>query len=71
MSPINNKIETSIDTKILKFIKIKSKVVKRKDIEVPDHVLLGLIFGIIRGPRKDLPNINAIVSFRNEIKNNR
>ena len=57
MSPINNKIETSIDTKILKFIKIKSKVVKRKDIEVPDHVLLGLIFGIIRGPRNDLPDI--------------
>jgi hypothetical protein len=43
--------------KTLKFIKIKSKAVKKKDIEVPDHVLLGLIFGIIRGPRNDLPEI--------------
>ena len=54
--------------KILKFIKTKSKVVKKKDIEVPDHVLLGLIFGKIRGPRKDLPDIYAIVSLKNEIK---
>ena len=34
----------------IKIQKIKSKVVKKKDIEVPDHVLFGLIFGIIRGP---------------------
>ena len=43
--------------KILKFIKIKNRVVKKKDVKVPDHVLLGLIFGIIRGPRKDLPDM--------------
>ena len=39
--------------KILKFKKIKIKlVVNKKDIEVPDHVFFGLIFGNNKGPFK-------------------
>ncbi len=40
-------------------------------MSVPDHVLLGLIFGKIRGPLKNLPDIYAMVSLKKEIKNNK
>ena len=44
-----------IEIKILKFIKNNKNVVDKKDIEVPDHVLFGLIFGKMRGPPMNLP----------------
>tara|TARA_B100000989_G_C19512398_1_gene459802 strand:- start:1659 stop:1790 length:132 start_codon:yes stop_codon:yes gene_type:complete len=39
-----------------------------KDIKVPDHVLLGLIEGIINGPFISFPKIYASVSFKKDIK---
>ena len=60
-----------IDIIILKFNVNKSKVVNEKDIVVPDQVLFGLTLGKIRGPRKYLPEINATVSLKKEIKNNK
>tara|TARA_B100001939_G_C16675014_1_gene501911 strand:- start:182 stop:373 length:192 start_codon:yes stop_codon:yes gene_type:complete len=57
ISPKKRDIEKIIDIKILKFIKYKKSVVHKKDIEVPDQVLFGLILGKIRGPPKNLPKI--------------
>tara|TARA_Y100000996_G_C22493243_1_gene631135 strand:+ start:767 stop:982 length:216 start_codon:yes stop_codon:yes gene_type:complete len=45
----------------------KSNDKKNEEI-VPLHVFLGLIFGIINGPLKVLPNKYAEVSFKKEIK---
>tara|TARA_B000000565_G_C23479560_1_gene259337 strand:- start:251 stop:442 length:192 start_codon:yes stop_codon:yes gene_type:complete len=38
---------------------------------VPDHVFLGLIDGIIKGPLKILPKIYALVSLKKENKKQR
>lgn len=69
MSPINNDIERIMDRKKLKFNINSNNVDKTKDIEVPDQVLFGLIFGKIKGPAKYRPVIKAIVSLKKEIKN--
>ena len=37
-------------------------------MSVPDHVLFGLIFGKIRGPLKNLPEIYATVSLKKATK---
>ena len=57
ISPKKSDIEKIIDIKILKFIKYNKKVVQKKDKEVPDQVLFGLILGKISGPPKNLPKI--------------
>lgn len=36
------------------------------DINVPDHVFLGLIEGNIKGPLIKLPKIYALVSFKKD-----
>ena len=56
-SPKKNIEATKIDKN-----KLKSNInniidVKTKEITVPDHVLLGLMWGIILGPFNKLPNI--------------
>ena len=38
---------------------------------MPDHVFLGLIDGIIKGPLKSLPKIYALVSLKKENKKQR
>ena len=38
---------------------------------MPDHVFLGLIEGIIKGPLKRLPNMYAVVSLKKENKKQR
>tara|TARA_A100001015_G_C14458970_1_gene507163 strand:- start:232 stop:366 length:135 start_codon:yes stop_codon:yes gene_type:complete len=43
--------------KILKLKNKRSDVVAIKEIDVPDHVFFGLIFGKMRGPLKYLPKI--------------
>ena len=60
-----------MDIKILKFIINNNNVVDKKDIDVPDQVLFGLILGIIRGPRKNFPKTYATVSLKKDIKNNK
>ena len=56
ISPINRDKETIIEMKILKFIYNKSTVLEKNDMEVPDHVFLGLILGKIKGPDNNLPD---------------
>tara|TARA_B100000886_G_scaffold12544_1_gene8130 strand:+ start:4794 stop:5024 length:231 start_codon:yes stop_codon:yes gene_type:complete len=68
ISPRNKKIEIHIDKKILKLKKNKRNVVAKKDIDVPDHVFLGLMLGTIRGPPRDLPKMYAIVSLKKDIR---
>ena len=53
--------------KISKLKNNKSNVVAIKEIEVPDQVFFGLIFGKIRGPFKYLPKMYATVSLKKEI----
>mgnify|MGYP007000189713 CR=1 len=57
ISPINKKIEINIEIKISKLKNNRSNVVAMKEIDVPDQVFFGLIFGKIRGPLKYLPEI--------------
>tara|TARA_A100001015_G_scaffold298172_1_gene380570 strand:+ start:480 stop:653 length:174 start_codon:yes stop_codon:yes gene_type:complete len=57
MSPINKKIEITIETKISKLKNNRSNVVAIKEIDVPDQVFFGLIFGNMRGPLKYVPKI--------------
>ena len=57
ISPINRNIEIIIEIKILKLNNIKRIVAAIKDMDVPDHVFFGLIFGKMRGPFIDLPAI--------------
>ena len=68
ISPINRNKEIIIEIKILKLNNIKRTVVAIKDIDVPDHVFFGLIFGNMSGPFINLPAIYAIVSLKNEVK---
>ncbi len=42
-----------------------------EDITVPDHVFLGLIDGIIKGPLKRFPKIYALVSLKKDNKKHR
>ena len=39
----------------------------KKDDNVPDHVLFGLILGTINGPPNDFPTMYATVSFKKEM----
>ena len=57
ISPINKKIEINIEIKISKLKNNRNNVVAMKEIDVPDQVFFGLIFGKIRGPLKYLPEI--------------
>ena len=57
ISPINRNIEIIIEIKILKLNNIKRIVAAIKDMDVPDHVFFGLIFGKMRGPFIDFPAI--------------
>ena len=57
ISPQKIDIDRTIDKKILKFIRIKSKVLNKNDTEVPDQVLFGLILGKILGPPTNLPEM--------------
>ena len=66
ISPKKKEIETNIQNKISYWKYSIIKNVKRVDKEVPDHVFLGLILGIIKGPLKNFPLKKAIVSFINE-----
>ena len=60
------------DKKEINIENLKKKYNKQneitKDDKVPDQVLFGLIFGIIRGPLIKLPKIYAVVSLINETK---
>ena len=71
ISPINRKIEITIEIRISKLKVKRSNVVAKKEIEVPDQVFFGLIFGKIRGPLKNLPETYATVSLKKEIKINK
>ena len=44
---------------------------RNEDITVPDHVFLGLMDGIIKGPLKILPKIYALVSLKKDNKKQR
>ena len=55
MSPKNKDKASTQEFKIEKFNLYNKKNVNINDIEVPDHVFLGLIEGIISGPFKTLP----------------
>ena len=44
---------------------------RNEDIKVPDHVFLGLIDWIIKGPLKRLPKIYALVSLAKDNKKQR
>ena len=68
ISPINKKIEINIEIKISKLKNNRSNVVAMKEIDVPDQVFFGLIFGNMSGPFINLPAIYAIVSLKNEVK---
>ena len=69
ISPINRKIDIVAERKISNFKKNNKDVDKTNEIIVPDHVFLGLIFGIINGPPIDLPKIYAVVSLKKEMNN--
>ena len=56
--------------KISKLKNNRSNVVDIKEIEVPDQVFFGLIFGKISGPFKYFPKIYATVSLKKEININ-
>ena len=55
ISPKNKLIAEIIDRRILKFNNNKINDVAKKEINVPDQVLFGLILGIINFPAKNLP----------------
>lgn len=66
MSPRKNETETiNENIKLYSKNNIIKKVIE-EDINVPDHVLLGLIFGTIKGPLKNFPLKKARVSFMKE-----
>ncbi len=67
ISPMNRKIDINSDKIKLIFNKNNTKVDKNIEITVPDHVLLGLILGIINGPLIFEPKIYATVSLKKEI----
>ena len=56
--------------KILKLKINKRNVEAKKEIEVPDQVFFGLIFGKMRGPFNNLPETYATVSLKKEISIN-
>ena len=60
------------DKKEINIENLKKKYIKqneiKKDDKVPDQVLFGLIFGIIRGPLIKLPKTYAVVSLINEAR---
>ena len=56
---------------ILKSKKYKIIIETNEDISVPDQVFLGLTDGSIKGPLTKLPNIQALVSFKNDNKKQR
>ena len=68
MSPKNKDKASTQEFKIEKFNLYNKKNVNINDIEVPDHVFLGLIEGNIKGPLNVFPKIYAIVSFKKATK---
>ena len=66
ISPRNKNNAIIAENIKLKFNKIRIIVVKRKEIVVPDHVLFGLIDGVMRGPPIFLPKRYAIVSLKKD-----
>ena len=68
ISPKKNKLEMMTNIKILKFKLYKKIEVIKKEIKDPDHVFLGLIFGIIKGPPINLPAMYATVSLKKDNK---
>ena len=50
-----------------KYLHKKIEVIE-KEIKDPDHVFLGLIFGIIKGPPINLPEMYATVSLKKDNK---
>tara|TARA_B100001248_G_C27129972_1_gene339640 strand:+ start:154 stop:426 length:273 start_codon:yes stop_codon:yes gene_type:complete len=68
ISPKNKEIDNRHDIKIENSSLKINNVVKINDIKVPFQVLLGLTWGTIKGPFRDLPKIYAIVSLKKAIK---
>ena len=67
ISPKNRLIADITDRRILKFNNNKINDVAMKEINVPDQVLFGLIFGIINFPAMNFPERYATVSLKKEI----
>ena len=66
-SPKNKEEAIKKHSRILNLKKYRKIQLIKKDDNVPDQVLFGLILGTINGPLSDFPTMYAIISFKKEM----